>query len=140
MVIRSSIWAAAATASVLLAATAAHAGTPALDPPIVYWVSFDVPSATYTQGIAINDRGQITGLWQDQNGTSHGFLREADGKIVTFDPPGMGVGGAGAAPGTYPTGINNRGDIVGYYSDKTGGQHGFLCRGWIDLLRHQHRA
>jgi uncharacterized membrane protein len=125
VVIRSSPWA-AATASVLLAVTAAHAGTPALDPHIGYWVSFDVPTATYTQGIAINDRGQITGLWQDQNGTSHGFLREADGRIVTFDPPGMGVGGAGAARGTYPTGINNRGDIVGYYSDKTGGQHGFL--------------
>jgi hypothetical protein len=82
MVIRSSLWAAAATASVLLGVTATHAGTPALDPHILYWVSFDVPTATHTPGIAINDRGQVTGLWQDQNGTSHGFLREADGKIV----------------------------------------------------------
>jgi hypothetical protein len=110
----------------VLTVAPARAEPPALDPHIVHWVSFDVAQATYTQGIAINDRGQIIGLWQDQVGTSHGFLREADGKIVAFDPPGMGVGATGAPAGTYPTGINNRGEIVGYYSDKTGGQHGFL--------------
>jgi hypothetical protein len=109
-----------------LMVSAVRAEPPALDPHIVYWASIDVPTATYTQGIAINDRGQIAGLWQDQNGTSHGFLREPDGAIVTFDPPGMGVGGgSGGELGTFPTGINNRGDICGYYLDQTG-SHGFI--------------
>jgi len=53
----------------------------------------------------------------------------AGGEIVTFDAPGVGYGTQTGAPyglGTFPTGINNHGDIVGYYSDAMGGYHGFV--------------
>jgi hypothetical protein len=111
---------AAAVASLILGATPVLAGPPTLDPHIIKWVSFDVLDSTGTNPSANNDLGEVTGWYSDANFIAHGFLRKADGAIVTFDPPGVGTGG------TTPTGINNRGDIVGYYVDAAGGTHGFL--------------
>jgi hypothetical protein len=56
-------------------------------------------------------------------------LRKSDGEIVTFDAPNVGYGtqsGVFFGLGTSPTGINNRGDIVGYYTDANGAYHGFV--------------
>jgi len=112
--------AAAAVASLMLGATPVSAGPQTLDPHIIKWVSFDVLDSTGTNPSANNDLGEVAGWYFDANFIAHGFLRKADGAIVTFDPPGVGPGG------TTPTGINNRGDIVGYYVDAAGGTHGFL--------------
>jgi uncharacterized membrane protein len=87
---------------------------------VALWRSFDVKAAVCgTQPAAINDVGQITGTYYDANCNSHGFLRERDGKLVTFDAPN----GSG---GTAPTDINNAGDIVGSYTDAAGATHGFV--------------
>ncbi len=68
---------------------------------------------TYTQASAINDSGEVAGDYADANGIFHSFLRKADGTIVTFDPPGVGTGNNASGIVSVPTGINNRGDIVG---------------------------
>jgi len=63
--------------------------------------------------------GQITGYFYDPYPhTVHGFIRENDGTAVTFDAPN--------STATYPTAINDVGDITGYYLDASGNSHGFI--------------
>jgi hypothetical protein len=131
---RSLLSVAAAAASFLLTASpAASAGPALLNPHIAYWLSFDVTGSTYTQGSAINDFGEVAGDYADANGIFHSFLRKTDGAIVTFDPPGAGTGNNTSGIVSAPTGINNRGDIVGFYLDAgtpSAGTHGFVR--WAD--------
>jgi uncharacterized membrane protein len=80
---------------------------------------FDVPGSRSTGApMDINDSGTVTGTWSDAgDGTAHGFIRTADGKITTFDPPGCDE--------TIPEGINSAGAIVGLcHANK--GFHSFL--------------
>lgn len=58
----------------------------------------------------INESGQITGEYMRSDRES-GFVRDPDGTITTFDVPG--------AEGTKAIKINDRGQIVGRYSDDT---------------------
>jgi len=107
---------------------------------VALWHSFDVPAAVNgTQPAGINDLGEITGAYFDSNGNSHGFVRKAGGEIVTFDAPHVGYGtqaGIGYGLGTIPTAINNKGDIVGYYTDAAGAYHGFVrsARGEFSVI------
>ncbi len=48
----------------------------------------------------------------------HGFLRDREGTITTFDPAGSNC--------TDPVAINDFGVITGGYSDSSGVYHGFL--------------
>ena len=63
---------------------AAHAQT---------FIFFDVPGAGggFVQGTfpqTLNDADQIAGFYNDASDVSHGFLRDSDGTIITFDGPG----------------------------------------------------
>jgi hypothetical protein len=121
--------AAAAVSFLLSASPPVRAEPPRLNPHIAYWLSFDVTGSTYTQGSVINDFGEVAGDYADANGILHSFLRKADGAIVTFDPPGAGTGNNAVGVVSIPTGINNRGDIVGSYLDSGApyaGTHGFV--------------
>lgn len=101
------------------------------------YASFDAPGANPSPGYnclyfaggtcpqAINDLGAVAGFDGDTNGMFHGFVRAADGKIVTFDAPGAGTGGG---QGTFPYSINVWGAITGYTVDGKGTAHGFLRR------------
>jgi hypothetical protein len=99
--------------------------------------TFDVPAAspgafqgTVFTTATINDAGVITGNYADANNVSHGFIRDRDGTITTFDAPGAGTCTAsGAMNGTFPLGINPPGAITGYYLDATCVGHGFLRTG-----------
>ena len=73
------------------------------------YTSIEVPGAI-GESLAggINNRGQIVGQYMDARG-EHGYLRDARGRLTTFDLPG--------ALATAPTRINDRGQIVGLYSD-----------------------
>ena len=92
-----------------------------VDKHITRWMTIDVPAAgpfgTFPQ--AINDLGEITGNYNDATPAQvqHGFLRTADGAIVSFDPPGSQL--------TVPQVINNQGTILGYFFDAAGSEHGF---------------
>jgi hypothetical protein len=78
--------------------------------------------------IAIDTAGDVVGSYIDSNNADHAFLRTADGTITEFDAPG-----ASPAPyrGTSAMGINDGGQIVGFYTTGTPGDgtstyHGFL--------------
>lgn len=68
---------------------------------------FDVPGSTDTQPFAINSKGQITGSYVDALG-KHGFLRQPDGTLISFDAPLNG------RVQTIPTSVNTAGEIAGY--------------------------
>jgi hypothetical protein len=66
---------------------------------------------------SINAAGVIAGNYYGC-GAEHGFVRDRDGKLTTFDPPG--------STSTQPTSINDAGAITGFYADASGVTHGFL--------------
>jgi probable HAF family extracellular repeat protein len=71
----------------------------------------------YNQITGVNDRGQIVGSTYVGN-VPHGFVYN-NGVYTALNNP-LGVNGTGA------TGINNAGEIVGYYLDSNNVQHGYL--------------
>jgi probable HAF family extracellular repeat protein len=79
-----------------------------------------VPGAFgFTLASGINDAGVIVGSFTDPEiAHYHGFVLD-DGMYTTLDVPG--------STDTYVKGINNLGEIVGYYRDANGNQHGFLA-------------
>jgi hypothetical protein len=125
---KSSLLAVAATLSFGLTVPC-HAASTQSGPQVIGWVSFDVPNSTYTQGSAINDLGEVAGDYADVNGIFHSFLRKRDGTIIPFDPPGAGTGTNASGIVSVPTGINDHGDVVGYYADSStpyAGIHGYV--------------
>jgi hypothetical protein len=80
--------------------------------------AIDVPGATSTEAVAINDFGVITGTFADANGV-HGFVRDVNANITPFDPPG--------SLGTSVFAINNGGKITGLFSVNQA-EVGFLRR------------
>jgi len=71
----------------------------------------------------INPEGAITGYYVDSAGAWHGFLRDKNGVITTFDAPGAGTG---VGQGTQSFAITPGGDVTGFYFDATSAVHGFL--------------
>jgi YD repeat-containing protein len=77
--------------------------------------------------LALNDRGQVAGQWDDrpetrtviEPGTRHGFVWDR-GRLTRFDVPGSLATGA--------LGINNHGQVTGAYDDAAGRHHGFVLR------------
>jgi probable HAF family extracellular repeat protein len=76
--------------------------------------------ATWASGI--NSLGQISGTYEDSNGNKHGFVLNGS-TYYRIDDPSTVVGG-----GTSGGGINEKGEIVGFYDSKDGGR-GFLLNG-----------
>jgi len=72
---------------------------------------------------AINPVGVITGGYFDANFATHGFVRDQDGTITIFDPPGAGTG---PGQGTLPISITQAGEITGSYIDANFVNHGFV--------------
>jgi hypothetical protein len=82
-----------------------------------------VPGATETVALGVNDNDTVVGAYVDETGstmTIRGFIWRIGGHITTMvdDPNGSDF--------TVLSGINNEGDIVGYYED-TQGLHGLLA-------------
>jgi hypothetical protein len=72
---------------------------------------------------AINDAGQIVGVYIDADGVGHGFLRAANGNITSIDVPNAGTG---SNQGTAAFAINAAGTIAGTYVDTNSVLHGFV--------------
>jgi hypothetical protein len=88
-------------------------------------IVFQDPDASQTYGNgtqpeAINDAGEITGLYSDDQGVVHGFYRSAAGDFSEFDPPGSVF--------TEPFSINSGGTVTGYWYDAQGAAHGFIWK------------
>lgn len=85
--------------------------------------TFDPDGSTYTNPTAINSAGQITGYYIGGTpGGVHGFLRQADGTLNSFDAPDA----YGEPVGTFPTSINSEGQIAGFRYTVGHTQHSFL--------------
>jgi probable HAF family extracellular repeat protein len=80
------------------------------------YTTIDVPGALSTKADGINNAGQIVG------GSSLGGFLLSGGMYTTIDFPG--------AP-TSPSGINDSGQIVGFYVDFRDRDHGFLLSGGV---------
>jgi hypothetical protein len=65
----------------------------------------------------------ITGSFSDGFAVKHGFLRDSDGRVTSFDVPGAGTG---FDQGTVPLGISPAGLIMGLYIDAKSRPHGFF--------------
>ena len=78
----------------------------------------DPLGTTATIADAINNHGQIVGIYTDNNNIPHGFLLSG-GVYTTIDDP-LGVNG------TVVKGINDLGEVVGGYLDSNNNVHGFL--------------
>jgi uncharacterized membrane protein len=85
-------------------------------------VLFTVGTGLFTLTLprSINLFGQITGSYLDSSSSMswNGFLRQPNGRIITFGPLGSVL--------TRPTSINLTGHIAGHYSTADGTYHGFL--------------
>jgi hypothetical protein len=73
--------------------------------------------------LIINPNGAIAGWSTDSSDVNHGFLRDKNGAIATFDVPGAGTG---AGEGTFSYAISPTGAITGFYFDGADVSHGFL--------------
>jgi hypothetical protein len=86
-------------------------------------VFIDGHVATSTQVLGCSNN-RIVGSYVSPSGQTHGFL--FDGRNFTkFDAPGSSQNAAFGVAGTLINGANDRGDIVGFFSDGTK-VHGFV--------------
>jgi hypothetical protein len=99
------------------------------------FVTFDAPGAVYgTYVSSINDRGEATGFFVDGNGVVHGFVRNPQGVITTFDAPEASTNGYG----TFANDVNVEGVTVGDYTNSSF-NYGALIRtpnGAVETYRH----
>jgi hypothetical protein len=86
------------------------------------------PGATFvfSQLLGINDSGIVAGYYGDSTISQHGFLYDTHTRQYTFldDPDAAFSNGVQM---TQITGINNSGQLSGFYSDANGVLHGFIA-------------
>jgi probable HAF family extracellular repeat protein len=86
----------------------------------------NVANFFFTQFLGINDHGEAVGYYQTNDGSQHGFLYDLAKQTYTFlDDPNIATSGVQI---TQITGINNAGEIAGFYVDGINGlQRGFVA-------------
>ncbi len=85
------------------------------------FTQIDAPNSTFTEGRAINDKGEIVGEFNttSKKGTlsTTAFAYSAKGRLTTFAAKGSTL--------IQATGVNNSGEIVGMYQDSSNVWHGY---------------
>ena len=84
-------------------------------------------TAASTTPFGCNDEGEIVGSFIDVGGAVHGFIFNR-GKFSQFDAPGSSQTPAFGVAGTFINGVNDLGEIVGFFSD------GMKVHGFVELL------
>jgi uncharacterized membrane protein len=82
----------------------------------------DDPKGNYTACLGVNPNGEMAVVGLYLSGNNIGGFVYRDGKFTDIPGP---VGATGSAA----QGVNDAGDIVGYYYDSAGVPHGFLLKG-----------
>jgi uncharacterized membrane protein len=90
------------------------------------FTKFDVPGASFTFGLGINDWGQVVGEFEDSADANHGFV-DTNGHFTTVDDPKAFPG-----IGTEPLAINDLDQIAGWYYDAQYNIHAFLATPTLD--------
>jgi hypothetical protein len=87
------------------------------------FLTFAVKGATMTQAFGVNNGDEVVGAYTTgpaSNPKSFGFVwRPGHGFITVNDPHGIGT--------TVINGVNNEGDLVGFYTDSHGNVDGMLA-------------
>jgi hypothetical protein len=83
-----------------------------------------VPGSTMTQALGVNDHDEVVGVYgtgSDSTAETHGFVWTPRGGFQTQvdDPKGLGA--------TTINGVNDRGQLVGFYADANNNTDGFLA-------------
>src|SRR6516165_10389600 len=86
------------------------------------YTTIDVPGATATNAISVNDFGVVVGSYTDTPGVSHGFI-DRHGVFTTVNDPQAGTA---SGQGTTVIAINEVGVLGGVYIDANGVNHGFI--------------
>jgi hypothetical protein len=79
-----------------------------------------------TQFLAVNDSGEAVGYYQTNDNSQYGFLFDLATSTYTFldHPQAAPFNGVQT---TQITGIDNAGEIAGFFIDSMGNQHGFVA-------------
>jgi hypothetical protein len=94
------------------------------------FTTVNAPGATITELLGLNAQGIAVGFDVDVNGT-HGIIYDTKtGTLTTVDAPN------GINATTF-NGINDKGDIVGFYTDTMGKTHGLLVETVGIILHHE---
>jgi hypothetical protein len=106
--------------------TGALTGTAIADPTIPTVPGEPGATFVFSQILGINDHGIAVGYYGDSTTSQHGFLLDLATDTYTFvdDPSEAFDNGVEV---TQITGIDNAGEIVGFYSDGGGVFHGFAA-------------
>jgi hypothetical protein len=84
------------------------------------FTAFDFPGGTNTMFLGINNLGAIAGSYVDAGGLTHGLLyNPLTNTYETVDDPLASSTAAFGVTGTTINGINDNGQLVGFYSDGT---------------------
>jgi hypothetical protein len=87
------------------------------------YITLAYPGASLTQAFGVNDEREVVGDYQIGTGdsaTTHGFTWTPAGGFKSVDDPN-GVGG------TTVNGVNDAGDLVGFYTDAAGNVDGLVA-------------
>jgi hypothetical protein len=94
-----------------------------------HYTTFDAEingvKAASTQAFGCNNNGDIVGQFTDQAGALHGFVYR-ERKFHSFDAPGSSQVAEFGVQGTLINGIDDLGDIVGFFSDGKSKVNGFV--------------
>lgn len=89
--------------------------------------SYDDPNGTNTMFLGINNKGQVAGSFVDMNGETQGLLFDSTTSTYqTISDPFASATVAFNVNGTTVNGLNDNGQLVGFYSDGTN-VNGFLA-------------
>jgi probable HAF family extracellular repeat protein len=92
------------------------------------FADFGAPGAGFEARMSINDQGQLVGQSLDDNSVSVSVLDSGGTTTAIADPSAPDASHAAQYKdgiGTVATGINNNGEIVGYYYDSSGNDQAF---------------
>jgi Cu/Zn superoxide dismutase len=99
--------------------------------------TYQFPGGSNTTALGINDHDEIVGSYNDAAGDTHGFtLKSPLGPASHWqsidDPNALNTPGNG----TVVNGLNNAGDLVGFYADAAGNVNGMLATPAVTMTRH----
>lgn len=101
-------------------------GTPIADPTIPNVPGEPGATFIFSQVLAVNDNGIAVGYYGDSTASQHGFLYNlTTGQYTFLDDPAEAF--SNGVEVTQITGINDAGELSGFYSDQNGVFHGFFA-------------